>query len=149
MSSDRDAELDSFRRQWKEEVARRAQQQSHSRNGSSSQPHKDTQNSKKPSVPSSSAIIPGDRDGGAGEIGNVYHNLEGKGHGRRLSNIDFGESSKSKEPNSALDHYEQAVEKETQGALGDSLDLYRKAFRVMISYSLINNRKNNMRSFRS
>ncbi|KAF3764542.1 hypothetical protein M406DRAFT_346593 [Cryphonectria parasitica EP155] len=30
----------------------------------------------------------------------------------------------------ALDHYERAVEKETQGSLGDSLTLYRKAFRM-------------------
>lgn len=35
-----------------------------------------------------------------------------------------------KEPVSALDHYERAVEKEAQGVLGDSLRLYRKAFRV-------------------
>ena len=34
------------------------------------------------------------------------------------------------EPVSALDHYEAAVEKESQGSLGDSLRLYRKAFRV-------------------
>lgn len=31
---------------------------------------------------------------------------------------------------SALDHYEEAVEKEALGSLGDSLKLYRKAFRV-------------------
>lgn len=34
------------------------------------------------------------------------------------------------EPVTALDHYERAVEKESQGSLGDSLMLYRKAFRV-------------------
>ncbi|KAJ2893460.1 hypothetical protein MKZ38_008668 [Zalerion maritima] len=37
---------------------------------------------------------------------------------------------KGKEPVSALDHYEAAVEKESQGTLGDSLKLYRKAFRM-------------------
>lgn len=37
------------------------------------------------------------------------------------------------EPVTALDHYECAVEKETQGSLGDSLMLYRKAFRVRIT----------------
>ena len=31
---------------------------------------------------------------------------------------------------SAVEHYEQAVEKETQGSLGDSLRLYRAAFKV-------------------
>lgn len=34
------------------------------------------------------------------------------------------------EPVTALEHYERAVEKEAQGSLGDSLSLYRKAFRV-------------------
>lgn len=36
----------------------------------------------------------------------------------------------NEEPVTALDHYERAVEKESQGSLGDSLMLYRKAFRV-------------------
>ncbi|KAL2755019.1 hypothetical protein ACRALDRAFT_1057737 [Sodiomyces alcalophilus JCM 7366] len=35
-----------------------------------------------------------------------------------------------KEPVSALDHFEAAVEKEAVGSLGDSLKLYRKAFRM-------------------
>ncbi|KAM7222883.1 hypothetical protein V8F06_001781 [Rhypophila decipiens] len=35
-----------------------------------------------------------------------------------------------KEPVSALEHYEKAVERETAGSLGDSLRLYRKAFRM-------------------
>lgn len=33
-------------------------------------------------------------------------------------------------PKSALEHYEKAVEKETEGSLGESLKLYRKAFRM-------------------
>lgn len=33
-------------------------------------------------------------------------------------------------PRSALEHYEKAVEKETEGDLGESLKLYRKAFRM-------------------
>lgn len=32
---------------------------------------------------------------------------------------------------SALDHYEEAMEKEAQGNMGDSLKLYRKAYRVL------------------
>ncbi|KAJ0104160.1 F-box domain-containing protein [Diaporthe amygdali] len=36
----------------------------------------------------------------------------------------------STDPVTALDHYEHAVEKEGQGSLGDSLRLYRKAFRM-------------------
>lgn len=41
-----------------------------------------------------------------------------------------GSKSGSREPRSALEHYEKAVEREAQGSLGDSLDLYRKAFKV-------------------
>ncbi|KAI8947231.1 hypothetical protein F4801DRAFT_561731 [Xylaria longipes] len=40
------------------------------------------------------------------------------------------EEEKAKEPRTALDFYEHAVERETTGKLGDSLQLYRKAFRM-------------------
>ncbi|ROW14751.1 hypothetical protein VPNG_03666 [Cytospora leucostoma] len=40
------------------------------------------------------------------------------------------DDEKIKEPVTALEHYERAVEKEGQGALGDSLHLYRRAFRM-------------------
>lgn len=45
---------------------------------------------------------------------------------------DQAESSTGQvdEPMTALEYYERAVEKEVQGSLGDSLTLYRKAFRV-------------------
>ena len=39
-------------------------------------------------------------------------------------------ASTADEPASALDYYEKAVEREGAGKLGDSLKLYRKAFRV-------------------
>ncbi len=38
------------------------------------------------------------------------------------------------EPVSALEHYEKAVEREAAGSLGAALGLYRKAFRVSITY---------------
>lgn len=34
------------------------------------------------------------------------------------------------DPTSALEHFEQAAQNEDEGNLGDSLDLYRKAYRV-------------------
>lgn len=43
--------------------------------------------------------------------------------------IEPGERSR-KEPVTALEHYEKAVEREIAGNLGDSLRLYRAAFRV-------------------
>ncbi len=42
------------------------------------------------------------------------------------------DSSKGKEPVTALEHYEMAVEREAVGNLGESLRLYRKAFRVCL-----------------
>jgi F-box protein 9 len=38
------------------------------------------------------------------------------------------------EPNTALEHFERAVEKEAAGKLGDSLQHYRKAYRVGVVY---------------
>lgn len=48
---------------------------------------------------------------------------ESKGNGKE-------EKTGGDEPVSALEHYEKAVEREVAGSLGDSLALYRKAFRV-------------------
>jgi F-box protein 9 len=42
----------------------------------------------------------------------------------------YGNKAGNREPRSALEHYEKAVERESQGSLGDSLNLYRKAFKV-------------------
>ncbi|KAI2616043.1 hypothetical protein GGR54DRAFT_610934 [Hypoxylon sp. NC1633] len=50
--------------------------------------------------------------------------------GHKLGQQDVGTSSAEKQPQTALDFYEEAVEKETTGKLGDSLQLYRKAFRM-------------------
>lgn len=41
-----------------------------------------------------------------------------------------GGEDKGDEPVSALEHFEQAVEREAAGNLGDSVRLYRKAYRV-------------------
>lgn len=41
-----------------------------------------------------------------------------------------GGEDKGNEPVSALEHFEQAVEREAAGNLGDSVRLYRKAYRV-------------------
>lgn len=36
-------------------------------------------------------------------------------------------------PKSAMEHFEKAIEREDQGILGDSLNLYRKAYRVLMA----------------
>ncbi|KAI1138241.1 hypothetical protein F5Y05DRAFT_385571 [Hypoxylon sp. FL0543] len=51
--------------------------------------------------------------------------------GQKLGRQDAASTKdKEHEPQTALDFYEKAVEKETSGKLGDSLQLYRKAFRM-------------------
>ena len=65
---------------------------------------------------------------------------ENAGHGknrRRLSGRSHDRTVEVKEifgdvedAHSALEHYERAVEKESLGSLGESVDLYRKAFKV-------------------
>jgi F-box protein 9 len=59
------------------------------------------------------------------------HGFAGFSHGPNNGYEEsFTSSSGSKEPQSAIEHYEKAVEKESQGSLGDSLNHYRKAFKV-------------------
>lgn len=53
--------------------------------------------------------------------------------GLRVQGVDddeFTARRSSKEPTSALEHYERAVEKESQGNLGASLSHYRQAYRL-------------------
>jgi F-box protein 9 len=49
-----------------------------------------------------------------------FHNAEDAQH----------QNSPSQKPYSALEHFEKAVEKEAEGQLGDSLSHYRMAYRV-------------------
>lgn len=51
-------------------------------------------------------------------------------HVGHVDDDDFTARGSSREPKSALEHYERAVEKESQGNLGDSLSHYRKAYRL-------------------
>lgn len=70
----------------------------------------------------------------------VYPELGEKQHGRRLdetSDQTAAALAAGQEPRSALEHYEKAVEKESEGRLGDSLSLYRKAFKVSPCQNLV------------
>lgn len=133
---DSNPELESFRKQWQEEVTRRAnttttQSQSlpflnnHSSgpSNSSQRPPRPKNIYENPKTTEEDAVVEPQSlhfDGPSGTT-------EGIGDDGIYSN---GKSTGVKEPQSALEHYEKAVEKEGQGSLGDSLDLYRKAFRV-------------------
>ena len=64
-----------------------------------------------------------------------FDDIEEQEEARRLGTNSTSNPSTNQqiqEPQSALEHYEKAVEHETQGKLGDSLAHYRKAFRVSV-----------------
>lgn len=127
-----EAELENFRQRWREEVSRRAKGKApastpslKSSQASSSKPHAPKSNApethghaRHPSVEEIDEVEP-----------HVYQDLGDKQHGRKLDETSAPAES-SEEPRSALEHYEKAVEKESQGSLGDSVNLYRKAFKV-------------------
>lgn len=123
-----EAELESFRQQWRNEVTARTRPQvpAPAKTEASSGP---TNTQKKSKAPAAQAAQPDDDEGSDTEP-ETHHDLQDRESGRRVGNPGPAVASSSKQPASALEHYEKAVEKETQGSLGDSVSLYRKAFRV-------------------
>ncbi|KAF7587152.1 F-box only protein 9 [Aspergillus hancockii] len=126
------AELESFRRQWREEVSHRTKQ-----NKPTTLQPKPTSLSVRPSpFPPARHQTSQHRveEDGAGTAS--FDNGELVQGVRELSLADPNdeEASRSrkvwKEPKSALEHFERAVEKEAEGNLGDSLQHYRKAYRL-------------------
>jgi F-box protein 9 len=124
-----EAELENFRRRWREEVSSRTK----GKGPASATPSKTTQaSSSRTQVPRSN--VPDVHRQGADQDDEAaphsYHDLGEKRHGRRLDETNPPSHDSAKEPNTALEHYEKAVEREGIGSLGDSVDLYRKAYRV-------------------
>lgn len=108
-------ELESFRQQWRAEVSARSQVD-----------RPKTKPSKRPppiaSLSSTNVLKPprGDEEVEASSFA-----IDGPSNGNHAEGSKAG-----RDPQSALEHYEKAVERENEGSLGDSLNLYRKAFRV-------------------
>ena len=129
------SELESFRRQWREEVAAKTKQpDGPSRRGAASKPGPSGPGRPlKRNLPSMTSRQAAKDDVEGPDLeGQAYHDLEDKEEHLKLSNDTPGarDAAKGKEPRSALEHYERAVERETQGSLGDSVSHYRKAFKV-------------------
>lgn len=129
---DSNPDLETFRQQWRAEVEGKNKGDGNIRK---SKPGSSKQHARRQAfddLPAQKGSRADDHEG--------HH--ESQNAVRRLSNnrrvvdpkFEKGESSRqqssTQEPKSALEHYEKAVERETQGKLGDSLDLYRKAFKV-------------------
>ena len=116
-------ELEIFRRQWRDEVSART------KSTSLSQPKLQQR-----SVTSEADPSRGLYRYGAPDVGGKGDKVEAE-KGLALQSLARGEEDlflpePANEPSSALEHFEQAVRKEAQGSLGDSLNLYRKAYKV-------------------
>ncbi|KAJ5103181.1 hypothetical protein N7532_003710 [Penicillium argentinense] len=127
------AELESFRREWREEVARRSKPRSRA-----APPSAPAAAPAPPRLPPTAyeAIHrkeleeegppPGSFD--PDDLARQVDDLSVK-PGEREEEDEFTRQAQA-EPNSALEHFERAVEKEAAGNLGDSLQHYRKAYRL-------------------
>ncbi|KAF2470430.1 uncharacterized protein BDR25DRAFT_334465 [Lindgomyces ingoldianus] len=128
-----EAELESFRQKWREEVSAKTKGKAPA--PTTALKTSQASSSKAPAVNGNApqAHLP-QRHHNVEELDEVephtYQDLGKKLHGKRLDETSPSPASSTKEPSSALEHYERAVEKESQGSLGDSVNLYRKAFRL-------------------
>ena len=139
MEEEASSALEQFRQQWREEVTARSKQ-------GTKQPTLDQEesSSKRPGglKPEWSFLKPpswhaaaevkddaDEEDNTDPETSTLIQHIEGL-KVKDVDEDDFSVRGSSKEPTSALEHYEKAVEKESQGNLGDSLSHYRKAYRL-------------------
>ncbi|KAK5133042.1 hypothetical protein LTR08_008247 [Meristemomyces frigidus] len=129
-----EAELEAFRQRWREEVTARHQRPA----VSSPRGHREHGEQRREGT-AGAAATPGPSTARRKEVADyseelepkAYHDLPDKEEQLRLGQEGQGhERSLYREPSSALEHYERAVEKETQGNLGDSMQHYRKAFKL-------------------
>ncbi|KAF4160753.1 hypothetical protein CNMCM6069_007538 [Aspergillus lentulus] len=127
------AELESFRRQWREEVARRT----HHNRPSTTQRKSSVSSAGRPGhfPPTRHAALERkeEEDDGEGltafDQGEIAHGVEQLSLGRVDEDALLSQIPR-REPRSALEHFERAVEKEAEGNLGDSLHHYRRAYRL-------------------
>ena len=137
---DSNHELEKFRNQWREEVSARTKGTAKKSGKKQSRPSVAARASfshahaplPPPSAANTSAAH--DEDDVDGLDAKTYHDLEDSDIQKILDSSQHPSSSVDANTaiDSALDHYERAVEKESQGSLGDSLNLYRKAYRVCV-----------------
>lgn len=131
-------ELERFRQQWQEEVLARSKRASATAKTTIS--HRPIQQGANGTIDPERTFSPSfnrpltdtenDVSHGYHEY-HEYHDLDDRDEARKLGQTgDKGHPSNRQEPSSALEHYERAVERESEGSLGDSLNHYRKAYRL-------------------
>lgn len=136
MEEEANSELETFRKEWQEEVTARSKSSSSNQGNKFARPPGPPKRGSsavkpKPSTHSGPFIIDDEAHGTLEPQG--YQDLEDKDEARKLGGEgkdNHPSNCASREPSSALEHYEQAVERESQGNLGESLKLYRRAYRV-------------------
>lgn len=127
-----EAELERFRQQWKQEVSSR------NKAGPAAGPRvqgaaTSSVDRRKPTTAPRALVSSGKAEELLDQSeGRTFHDLPDNEEALKLGAAEKGlvRPTTSKEPKTALEHYERAVENETAGKLGESLKLYRKAFRV-------------------
>jgi F-box protein 9 len=138
--SDSTSELDQFRRRWKEEVSaknKRAEPRSNvagapSRARRPSEPRPERPFNKPPARHPAADIKDESEHDSEAEHPTTQSQLAEQVDSLDLEDADrdeFGDRS-TKVPETALEHFERAVEKEDQGNLGESLSHYRKAYKM-------------------
>ena len=128
-----EAELESFRRKWREEVSVRARgnpvSSLDSGKGQGSYQDSKPKRAPPPALSASSSRTPNIE--GLEELEpRAYHDLPNREDYLRLDSGRSHLEEAKQEPRSALEHYERAVDREAEGNLGDSVKLYRRAFKV-------------------
>ncbi|KAK5425497.1 hypothetical protein LTR34_011056 [Exophiala xenobiotica] len=133
--------LEQFRKQWKEEVnARTKKPQGHSSQPQQERPRRTSdarleRPTNKPPTRHPIADVKDESDhySDAEQTGESSAKLIQRVESLSIRNIDdddFTPKQPAHEPQSALEHFEHAMERERQGNLGDSLSHYRKAYRL-------------------
>ncbi|KAI5294517.1 hypothetical protein KEM55_006581 [Ascosphaera atra] len=138
------AELESFRQKWREEVSSRrkpnkandarpqAREQAR-RTDAAQREHEFTAHAAPVQLPPEVIAAKEDQTNQPG-----LAPLHDKFHALNLREEDpsdaFAAKEPAKPPESALEHFEQAAKKEAQGNLGSSLDLYRKAYKTLSAF---------------
>lgn len=131
-----ESELESFRRKWREEVSNKSRalprrlsaadlsRSLHYNGGSTSGIQIAAVTSKQQNVSHESSAAAQSKEDHQPYF---FHDLDNSEDYYKLGNASTRHEAKPIEPRTALDHYERAVEKESVGNLGDSVNLYRRA----------------------
>ncbi|KAL8835005.1 MAG: hypothetical protein Q9170_003495 [Blastenia crenularia] len=127
-------DLETFRKQWHEEVTARLRNKEQGFTGSKipASAERSANAAAMVALPPNE-ILKEESEPVDGISTQAYHDLEDKEDAGKLGVGGSGHhpsKQASEEPTSALEHYEKAIEREDQGNLGDSLKLYRQAFRL-------------------